>query len=301
MQNFWWHPRCAHALLILLLDSAAMGDAPFRTGDLIFVRPIFNMSGSNRQFERAILSSGVATIRWLQAQGVPIPPENAEDIATHVAVAMLTDEGLHFIEAVPKFGVKMTPLRDFRSHNKGASFYRASAVGSAEPYGAQAADVARKQLGAPYANLFEQPSEGVFYCSSLVDYAFRVASGRPILVPWDFHMLFEPEDFWKRYYAERNQTVPIGKLGSNPTLLLHSPAVTYTHVNDSFFDIVPTATAEAAVEATSVFERCEYLELSIFPIVLFSLVLYRRRASTAVAEPLMMGESIAEDGRKPAS
>ena len=36
-----------------------------------------------------------------------------------------------------------------------------------------------------------------------------------------------PEQFWRDYYAALNVSLPVDAPGSNPTLLLHSPAVRF--------------------------------------------------------------------------
>jgi len=89
--------------------------------------------------------------------------------------------------------------------------------------------VALGEVGTPYAQEFESPP-AEFYCSSLVDWAFRqAAEGVDVFVPPPLHftLLFEPRVFWQTYYARRNLTLPVNVSGSNPTLLLQSSAVTF--------------------------------------------------------------------------
>eukprot|EP00035_Acanthoeca_spectabilis_P007970 m.146801 g.146801 ORF g.146801 m.146801 type:complete len:79 (-) comp14159_c0_seq1:4846-5082(-) len=77
-----------------------------------------------------------------------------------------------------------------------------------------------KQLGRPYANAFQQPSSGEFYCSSLVEYAYQQALARndPVFTQDTFHLLFVPKTFWRKQYAAMNVTMPVNETGSNPTL-----------------------------------------------------------------------------------
>ena len=58
--------------------------------------------------------------------------------------------------------------------------------------------------------------------SSLVDYAYRSAlQSRLVFTVTDMPLIWEPVDFWKKYYAKMNQTLPHYN-GSNPTMLLQS-------------------------------------------------------------------------------
>merc|ERR1740129_14604 len=92
---------------------------------------------------------------------------------------------------------------------------------------AAAVDAALGELGRPYADTFAAPRPGgAFYCSSLVAFAYGRATGRPacgpphgVFLPAAFRLIFEPRAFWRDHFA--NTT------GSNPTLLLHSPAVSF--------------------------------------------------------------------------
>lgn len=104
---------------------------------------------------------------------------------------------------------------------------------------AAAVRAARSVVGSSYASEFEPPSAGKYYCSSLVEWAFARAlaeAGQPSSMNSlftqnvTFRMLFVPMQFWKKYYASVNLSVPVNATGSNPTLLLHSPAVTFSPV-----------------------------------------------------------------------
>ena len=63
----------------------------------------------------------------------------------------------------------------------------------------------------------------MFYCSSLVEWAYERASGARhlLLPPWRFALIFEPRRYWSEYYAALNMTLP-NVTGSNPTLVLQS-------------------------------------------------------------------------------
>ena len=101
--------------------------------------------------------------------------------------------------------------------------------------GKTAASIAKAMQGHDYANDFESPSSGKFYCSSLVEYAFNSAANisvtdAGIFLNQSFRLIFEPLSFWKKYYAKMGKTLPFNRTGSNPTLLLHSPVVTQDYI-----------------------------------------------------------------------
>ena len=88
-----------------------------------------------------------------------------------------------------------------------------------------------------YASDFSPPPTG-FYCSSLVTYAYRRALGRPhdnVFLDRPFPLIFVPLAFWESWYKALvpPQHVPVNVTGSNPTELLHSPAVD-THPRSRF-------------------------------------------------------------------
>ena len=87
--------------------------------------------------------------------------------------------------------------------------------------------------GLPYSTDFAPPSaSAAFYCSSLVEWAYQQASGRPdALFPGrttPFKLLFEPRGYWRQYYAKMGVVLPRNATGSNPTELLHSPMLRFT-------------------------------------------------------------------------
>ena len=129
-----------------------------------------------------------------------------------------------------------TSALDFwRSALSTTTFYRAWFDGDLQRQLAEKAlAAATTQLGKPYAHDFEQPPSQ-FYCSSLVEWSFRTASsGRRVFLPPsvpEFTLIFEPRDFWKQYYKSLGLALPANVSGSNPTLLLHSPAMSYEVVD----------------------------------------------------------------------
>ena len=201
--------------------------ADFTTGDLIFVRPPWDPASD---LDNAILATGAATIDWLREQGVDVP---SNETVVHVGLAWrnTTSDELLFVEAIPP-AVTLTPARTFfASWSSGSTFYRGRLLNPlVRARGEHAAQIAMQQRGKPYADDFGRPPRE-FYCSSLVEYAYRRATAvETVFVPAPFPLIFVPLDFWEGYYAAMNQTIPVNQTGSNPTLLLHSPHVEFSLV-----------------------------------------------------------------------
>ncbi|KAL1527377.1 hypothetical protein AB1Y20_016046 [Prymnesium parvum] len=198
------------------------------TGDLIFVAPPLSRSDP---LDRAILAVGAATLDWLREHSLPT---HSNATATHVAIAWRNASGgLHLLQATPP-AVTLTPADAFwRDVPSGTHFYHATLT-SPPMRRARGAAVAAAlaQRGKPYSSSFAPPP-AAFYCSSLVDFAFHEATGvaHPF-TPVPFTLLFVPQEFWREYYARLNVSVPWNATGTNPTLLLHSPAVSFTRLDD---------------------------------------------------------------------
>lgn len=194
----------------------------FVTGDLIFVRPPFDPAST---LDNAILATGAATIDWLRAQGVAV---ESDETVVHVGLAWRneTSDELMFVEATPPI-VRLTPASTFfASWTNSSTFFRGRLRDPlVRAQGGRAAAIALRQQGKPYADDFGPPPRQ-FYCSSLVDYAYRRATNdETVFIPEPFPLIFEPLDFWEEYYAAMNLSVPVNETGSNPTLLLHSAHV----------------------------------------------------------------------------
>lgn len=193
------------------------------TGDPIFVRPAFDPTST---LDSAILATGAATVSWWRAHGVSASNETT----SHVALAFRNSSGLFFVEAIPP-AVTITPEASFWQRTSHATLYLGRLRDpSVRALGSLATRIASAQLGKPYASDFGRPPRE-FYCSSLVDYAYQHASGdKRIFVPIDFQLLWVPLPFWVDYYAKRGEPLP-NTTGSNPTLLLHSPAIDFMRLH----------------------------------------------------------------------
>jgi hypothetical protein len=237
-----------HRLLIFLVaavgTSYGAGVADIPAGDLLFLQPPLSASSP---LDSAIQATGMATISWLRTHGVSIPEKAANDTATHVAISWHAPNGSRFfVQALPQVGVVATPAAEFALEiPPRTTIYRGTVVSVhatglrvgivhnttrpafAGSIAEAAARVALAQVGKPYAADFEQPPHK-FYCSSLVEYAYQQAMRqKAVFLDQPFSLIFVPKSFWTSWYASLDppQAVPTNVTGSNPTLLLHSPAV----------------------------------------------------------------------------
>jgi len=194
------------------------------TGDLIFVSPPYDITSA---FDDAIMASGEATVQWMRQNGTP---NATREVVSHVALASRNDAGeLSFIQALPP-QVVLTPEADFwHMIGPNTTLYHATPVDSAvQEASAAATELAIAQMGKPYANDFEPPPDE-FYCSSLVEWAYRQAlASSAVFAPEDFILIFVPELYWKNYYETMGLELPVNTTGSNPTLLLHSSKLAFS-------------------------------------------------------------------------
>jgi NADPH:quinone reductase-like Zn-dependent oxidoreductase len=201
-----------------------------KSGDLVFVQPPLN---SQSPFDAAILATGLATVQWMRTHGVDRKGAPANATATHVAMAWRSGNGsLHYVQALPRVGVVVTSEDDFMHElPPGTILYRSRVIVDGATSAAAAA-VAHSLRGRAYASDFEPPSSGRFYCSSLVEHAFRKAANTSanathagVFLHRPFTLIFKPLRFWEAYYDKLGRVLPVNRTGSNPTLLLHSQAV----------------------------------------------------------------------------
>eukprot|EP00913_Durusdinium_trenchii_P004314 g3999.t1 len=129
-------------------------------------------------------------------------------------------------------GVQQWKLQNWLSSYPGTTTFFVGEVNVDEEVRQGATDFAVSKLGRPYAFNFEPPEmEDKYYCSSLVDYSYRHALGskRPVFTKIPMPLIWEPVDFWKKYYAQMKKTLPHYN-GSNPTMLLQSDRVQYAQL-----------------------------------------------------------------------
>lgn len=200
-----------------------------QVGDLLFVHVPPRLS---EPLERAIQAVGESTIAWMAQRGARIP---RHDTAQHVAMVVrgqedgapaavveAADSGVHSLDLDAFFG----------GYREGTLFFHGVVLGATPEQRQRAVDFALKQVGTPYASDFAPPGEEPrgWYCSSLVDYAYRCALGEErVFAKEPFPLQFEPRAFWEDYYRALRKPLP-SHVGSNPTLLLHSSRVDYARL-----------------------------------------------------------------------
>ena len=104
-------------------------------------------------------------------------------------------------------------------HHHGAS--TAAALSNTHTRGARANTFSLRLVSLSRATNSYSPS-------AHLNHSPRRASGEPrVFLNTSFKLIFEPLAFWKQYYAHLGLKLPVNTTGSNPTLLLHSPAVRF--------------------------------------------------------------------------
>eukprot|EP00450_Noctiluca_scintillans_P015438 CAMPEP_0194523486 /NCGR_PEP_ID=MMETSP0253-20130528/58386_1 /TAXON_ID=2966 /ORGANISM="Noctiluca scintillans" /LENGTH=189 /DNA_ID=CAMNT_0039368029 /DNA_START=119 /DNA_END=688 /DNA_ORIENTATION=+ len=176
----------------------------------------------SKPLDSAIETVGDATIDWLRRQDVPVVGNGT---AVHVALR----HGDQLVEAIPPAVQIVTATEFFGRYPPGTLFFEGTLPYASDDEAERASHFGFSKVGLPYATNFYPPTRDseVYYCSSLVDYAYRNATGRDLVFTEEpFTLIFEPVEFWSDYYHQRNMSVP-NVTGSNPTLLLHSASTIY--------------------------------------------------------------------------
>lgn len=217
--------------LAFLCPAFAENVLRIKSGDLLFVQRPLNLSSPRVS---AIQAVGNGTIDWLKQRGVAV---HNWDIVVHVALAATNsshvgDFATHVVEAVGA-GVRALALHEFLgNYGLGAQFFHGALLDVTASQADAAAQYALKQVGLGYAFDFGPPTSQPrrFYCSSLVDYAYRTALQKDnVFTDEPFPLLFVPKAFWEQYYRAQNKSIP-HQNGSNPTLLLHSDRLIYSRL-----------------------------------------------------------------------
>eukprot|EP00041_Stephanoeca_diplocostata_P031138 m.963503 g.963503 ORF g.963503 m.963503 type:complete len:887 (-) comp23896_c0_seq2:3267-5927(-) len=197
-------------------------------GDLVFVQPPLDIHVG---LDAAILAVGRATIAWLRSNGVAV---HSNETVVHVALATrdATFGNLSLIEAIEPTVTKTPAAEFFARDGPSARYFRGKFRNeSVGKFAGRAVTEATRMLGKPYATDFQPPPKD-FYCSSLVEYSFQtVMHQQHVFIDQDFKLIFVPSEFWEKYYRAMNMSVPVNVSGSNPTLLLHSPVVSFEEIS----------------------------------------------------------------------
>lgn len=198
--------------------------AALQPGDLLFVDEPRQTFGD---LDKAIDCVGSSTIQWLEARGRVVAQR---DTAIHVALVQSSGNDASVIDAYRGIGVRRIALPLFlKQWSPQCRIYHGRLQGVGSELSQIAADFAEGKVGLNYCEKYSPPDAigEAYYCSSLVDYAFRFALQKTLVFTCEpFKLIFEPHDFWEDYFRKRQQVLP-SCYGSNPTLLLHSPCVKY--------------------------------------------------------------------------
>eukprot|EP00928_Gymnodinium_smaydae_P083636 TRINITY_DN66882_c0_g1_i1.p1 TRINITY_DN66882_c0_g1~~TRINITY_DN66882_c0_g1_i1.p1 ORF type:complete len:273 (+),score=29.60 TRINITY_DN66882_c0_g1_i1:48-821(+) len=236
-----------------LARSARATIEALRPGDLLFVEePRDDLSELNN----AIDCVGDSTIKWLEARGRAVA---RRDTAIHVGMIRTGGRDATAIDAYRGVGVRSLALPLFLSEwSKRCKVYHGRVQGVSVGDAEQAVRFAEEKLGAEYSEAYLPPDDenDAYYCSSLIDYSFQSAlKKRLVFTNEPFSLIFEPHEFWEKYYRERHERVPTC-VGSNPTLLLHSPCVKYYETVLGPF----AASREVGSKYTDAFDVERYLQ-----------------------------------------
>lgn len=211
------HPAPALARVLEQLQS----------GDMVFTS--MRVATHPQPLEHAIHQTGTATMDWLKHRGVAV---SSGVTAQHVGLVVGDDFGQPFaiVEAVRLIGVRLILLDAFFAQFASpAAFLHGRVDGASDAQRHEAVSYALRRVGSAYAEDFAPPNKFAgnplaqeFYCSSLIDYAYRHAFKQELVFTEEpFPLMWRPRSFWEVYYRSRGREIPEA-IGSNPTLLLHS-------------------------------------------------------------------------------
>lgn len=157
---------------------------------------------------------------------------------SHVGMAMKKDDQFYVVEAIPKKGVRQTPLTEFLDRNKNKNNKSQTTVARLDsdykPYISKALAYGIDRIGTPYDEIFLWDDTS-YYCSELVYKMFSSQDLPTDAIPFKTHpMTFNdstgnPMPSWETYYKTRNQPIPEGVIGTNPNLMASSPHIKFVH------------------------------------------------------------------------
>ena len=157
---------------------------------------------------------------------------------SHVGMAMQKNKEWFVVEAIPKEGIRQTPLQKFLNRNKNKLNKSQTTVARLDsyyqPYISKAIAYGIERINTPYDEIFLW-DDNSYYCSELVYKMFSSQDLPKDSIPFLTHpMTFNdstgnPMPSWKKYYETRNQPIPEGIEGTNPNLMASSPFITFVH------------------------------------------------------------------------
>ena len=157
---------------------------------------------------------------------------------SHVGIAMQKNKEWFVVEAIPKKGIRQTPLQKFLNRNKNKLNKSQTTVARLDsyyqPYISKAIAYGIERINTPYDEIFLW-DDNSYYCSELVYKMFSSQDLPKDSIPFLTHpMTFNdstgnPMPSWVKYYETRNQPIPEGIKGTNPNLMASSPFITFVH------------------------------------------------------------------------
>jgi uncharacterized protein YycO len=154
---------------------------------------------------------------------------NGRDFS-HCALVIKINDSLKIAEAIGDT-VQINSLQKFLNRSNDRDTLKNIVVGRLKQeyahLAAKASAFAIKQAGSPYDDEY-LPDNGKWYCSELIDEAFRQANGGTAIFEKEPMTFKNPStgDFdtaWVSYYRQLNKPIPEGIPGINPGLMSRSP------------------------------------------------------------------------------
>ena len=155
-----------------------------------------------------------------------------------MGMATQKDGQWFILEAIPKEGICLTPLKKFLNRNKNKLNKSQTTVGRLDSYYqsyiSNAVEYGIKRINKPYDEIFLW-DDNSYYCSELIYKMFSTQDLPKDSIPFLTHpMTFndstgKPMESWVTYYAKRKQEIPEGIEGTNPNLMASSPYIKFVY------------------------------------------------------------------------
>lgn len=188
----------ASVAALCALSSCLAVRFPLQGGDLLF-----HVAGGDDFSDAIAAATGTVSLSY-----------------DHVGIYISTDSGGYVVEAVPRHGVTMTPLREFLDRAPTVAMrYVDEDVAAASP------GLARRLIGHPYDWRFAPGADAV-YCSELVQLAYLDRDSSAVFPSAPMNFLDADGQlprFWVELYDSLGCEVPQGIPGTNPTAMARDP------------------------------------------------------------------------------
>ncbi len=188
------------AAVLCALASCLPDRSPLQSGDLLF-----QVAGGDEFSDAIAAATGADSLAY-----------------DHVGIYILKDGRRLVLEATPRLGVTLTPLREFLDRAPTVAMrYADTRVAEAAPWRAL------KLYGRPYDWRFA-PGDSAVYCSELVLLTYLDADSAAVFPSAPMNFL-DAEGrlpaFWQELYDSLGCAVPQGEPGTNPTAMSRHPSL----------------------------------------------------------------------------